>query len=38
MMGVKDKGDTYEGPLEKNAEDNKSGAGQYFTPRALIAP
>ena len=23
-------------PLEKNAEDTKSGAGQYFTPRALI--
>lgn len=26
----------YEGLLEKNAEDTKSGAGQYFTPRALI--
>lgn len=36
MMGVKDKGDIYEGLLEKNAEDVKSGAGQYFTPRALI--
>ena len=36
MMGVKDKGDIYEGLLEKNAEDTKSGAGQYFTPRALI--
>ena len=35
-MGVKDKGDIYEGLLEKNAEDTKSGAGQYFTPRALI--
>lgn len=30
------KGDIYEGLLEKNAEDTKSGAGQYFTPRALI--
>jgi len=29
------KGDAYEGLLEKNAEDTKSGAGQYFTPRAL---
>ncbi len=37
MMGVKDKGDIYEGLLEKNAEDTKSGAGQYFTPRPLIA-
>jgi type I restriction enzyme M protein len=31
------KGDAYEGLLEKNAEDVKGGAGQYFTPRALIA-
>ncbi len=30
------KGDIYEGLLEKNAEDTKSRAGQYFTPRALI--
>jgi type I restriction enzyme M protein len=30
------KGDVYEGLLEKNAADTKSGAGQYFTPRALI--
>ena len=30
------KGDAYEGLLDKNAEDVKSGAGQYFTPRALI--
>jgi type I restriction enzyme M protein len=30
------KGDAYEGLLEKNAEDTKTGAGQYFTPRALI--
>ncbi len=28
------KGDAYEGLLEKNAEDVKSGAGQYFTPAA----
>ncbi len=30
------KGDAYEGLLQKNAEDIKSGAGQYFTPRPLI--
>lgn len=30
------KGDAYEGLLAKNAEDTKSGAGQYFTPRPLI--
>lgn len=30
------KGDMYEGLLQKNAEDTKSGAGQYFTPRVLI--
>ena len=30
------KGDIYEGLLQKNAEDIKSGAGQYFTPRPLI--
>lgn len=29
-------GDLYEGLLEKNAEEVKSGAGQYFTPRSLI--
>jgi type I restriction enzyme M protein len=29
-------GDLYEGLLEKNAEEVKSGAGQYFTPRPLI--
>jgi type I restriction enzyme M protein len=29
-------GDLYEGLLEKNAAETKSGAGQYFTPRALI--
>lgn len=35
-MGADIKGDIYESLLEKNAEDTKSGAGQYFTPRALI--
>jgi type I restriction enzyme M protein len=29
-------GDLYEGLLQKNAEEKKSGAGQYFTPRPLI--
>lgn len=29
-------GDIYEGLLEKNANEKKSGAGQYFTPRPLI--
>ncbi len=29
-------GDLYEGLLEKNASELKSGAGQYFTPRPLI--
>jgi len=36
METVDVKGDIYEGLLEKNAEDTKSGAGQYFTPRSLI--
>ena len=36
-MGADVKGDAYEGLLEKNAQDTKSGAGQYFTPRGLIA-
>ena len=36
MMGADVKGEIYEGLLEKNAEDVKSGAGQYFTPRPLI--
>ena len=35
-MGSDVKGDAYEGLLEKNAQDTKSGAGQYFTPRELI--
>jgi type I restriction enzyme M protein len=35
-LDVDVKGDIYEGLLEKNAEDIKSGAGQYFTPRSLI--
>jgi type I restriction enzyme M protein len=30
-------GDLYEGLLEKNAGEKKSGAGQYFTPRPLIS-
>ena len=37
ILGADVKGDAYEGLLEKNAQDTKSGAGQYFTPRALIA-
>ena len=36
IMDADIKGDIYEGLLQKNAEDTKSGAGQYFTPRALI--
>ena len=36
ILGADIKGDIYEGLLEKNAEDTKSGAGQYFTPRVLI--
>jgi type I restriction enzyme M protein len=36
MVGADVKGDAYEGLLEKNAQDTKSGAGQYFTPRAVI--
>lgn len=36
LMGADVKGKIYEGLLEKNAEDTKSGAGQYFTPRSLI--
>ena len=35
-MGIDVKGEIYEGLLQKNAEDTKSGAGQYFTPRPLI--
>ena len=34
--GVDIKGDAYESLLAKGAEDVKSGAGQYFTPRALV--
>lgn len=30
------KGDAYEGLLQRGAEDTKTGAGQYFTPRPLI--
>ena len=36
MLDADTKGTIYEGLLEKNAEDTKSGAGQYFTPRSLI--
>jgi type I restriction enzyme M protein len=35
-LGVDVKGSIYEGLLERNAQEVKSGAGQYFTPRALI--
>ena len=35
-MAADVKGDAYEGLLQKNAEDVKGGAGQYFTPRDLI--
>ncbi len=34
--GTDIKGDAYESLLAKGAEDIKSGAGQYFTPRPLI--
>jgi type I restriction enzyme M protein len=36
-LGADVKGDAYEGLLQKNAEDVKGGAGQYFTPRPLIS-
>jgi type I restriction enzyme M protein len=36
IQGTDLKGDAYEGLLAKGAEDTKTGAGQYFTPRALI--
>jgi len=36
VMSADVKGDAYEGLLEKNAQDTKTGAGQYFTPRSLI--
>ena len=36
MLGTDTKGAIYEGQLEKNAEDTNSGAGQFFTHRALI--
>ncbi|MBM4367686.1 MAG: SAM-dependent DNA methyltransferase [Deltaproteobacteria bacterium] len=35
-VGADIKGDAYEGLLERNAQDTKSGAGQYFTPRPVI--
>ena len=37
MMDGDLKGAIYESILEKNGQDRKSGAGQYFTPRALIS-
>lgn len=37
MMEGDFKGAIYEAILEKNGQDRKSGAGQYFTPRALIS-
>ena len=37
MMEGDFKGAIYEDILEKNGQDKKSGAGQYFTPRALIS-
>lgn len=36
LLGGDLTGDIYESILEKNGKDKKSGAGQYFTPRALI--
>ncbi|MCC7164562.1 MAG: SAM-dependent DNA methyltransferase [Anaerolineae bacterium] len=35
-LDIDTKGEIYEGLLQKNAQDIKSGAGQYFTPRELI--
>lgn len=35
-VGREGLGDVYEGILQKNASEKKSGAGQYFTPRPLI--
>ncbi|TDB48385.1 HsdM family class I SAM-dependent methyltransferase [Photorhabdus khanii] len=35
-LSIDTKGELYEGLLQKNAEDTKSGAGQYFTPRPII--
>ena len=36
LSGVDVKGSIYEGLLERNAQEVKWSAGQYFTPRALI--
>ncbi len=38
VLDIDVKGDAYEGLLQKNAEDTKSGAGQYFTPRPPVVP
>ncbi len=35
-LSIDVKGTIYEGLLERNAQESKAGAGQYFTPRALI--
>jgi type I restriction enzyme M protein len=37
-LGVDVRGSIYEGLFERNAQDVKSRAGQYFTPRAPIDP
>lgn len=36
-LGTDVKGAIYEGVLEKNSQETKKGAGQYFTPRSLIS-
>lgn len=36
-LGTDVKGAIYEGILEKNSQETKKGAGQYFTPRSLIS-
>lgn len=35
-LNIDVKGEAYEGLLERNAQDTKTGAGQYFTPRPVI--
>ena len=35
-VGTQALGDIYEGILERNAQEQKSGAGQYFTPRSVV--
>ena len=36
QMNAQILGDIYEGILERNAQEQKSGAGQYFTPRSVV--